>query len=85
MQNTFLACGHSEIGRKDYCFHLCSVSIRRGETIGVPLPSYVKLSAEDSPTSDDEMVEMDKLPYASAVGSLMYAMIATQLDIAFPV
>mgnify|MGYP007130491214 FL=1 len=45
----------------------------------------MKLSAEDSPTSDDEMVEMDKLPYASAVGSLMYAMIATQLDIAFPV
>ena len=28
---------------------------------------------------------MAKIPYASAVGSLMYAMVATHLDIAFAV
>ena len=56
-----------------------------GKTIGVPLPPYLKLSAEDSPTSDDEKAEMAKVPYASAVGSLIYAMVATRPDIAFAV
>ena len=44
--------------------------------IGVPLPPYMKLSAEDSPKSDDAKVEMAKIPYASAVGSFMYATVA---------
>jgi ATP-binding cassette subfamily B (MDR/TAP) protein 1 len=56
-----------------------------GKTIGVPLPPYLKLSAEDSPTSDAEKAEMAKVPYASAVGSLIYAMVATRPDIAFAV
>ena len=56
-----------------------------GKTIGVPLPPYLKLSAEENPTSDDEKVEMAKVPYASAVGSLIYAMVATRPDIAFAV
>ena len=45
----------------------------------------VKLSAEDSPISDDEKVDMAKLPYASAFGSLIYATVATCPDIAFEV
>ncbi|MCO5570376.1 hypothetical protein L7F22_024096 [Adiantum nelumboides] len=48
-----------------------------------PLPSYVKLSNQDCPLCDEEKVEMDKVPYAFACGSLMYAMIVTRLDIAF--
>ncbi|MGJ2631364.1 reverse transcriptase domain-containing protein, partial [Salmonella enterica subsp. enterica serovar Paratyphi A] len=51
----------------------------------VPLQSYVKLSKEDCPVSTEEKAEMEKIPYASAVGSLMYAMIATRPDIAFAV
>ncbi|MCO5567590.1 hypothetical protein L7F22_021284 [Adiantum nelumboides] len=50
-----------------------------------PLPSYVKLSNQACPLSDEEKVEMDKMPYAFACGSLMYAMIATRPDIAFVV
>jgi len=45
----------------------------------------VKLSAKDSLKSDVEKAEMAKVPYASCVGSLMYAMIATRLYIAFVV
>ena len=56
-----------------------------GETIGVPLPPYLKFSAEDNPTSEDEKAEMAKVPYASAVGSLIYVMVATRPDIAFAV
>ena len=49
-----------------------------GKAISTPLPPYVKLSAKDSLKSDVEKAEMAKVPYASCVGSLMYAMIATR-------
>ncbi|MCO5595962.1 hypothetical protein L7F22_050013 [Adiantum nelumboides] len=45
----------------------------------------MKLSNQDCPLSDEEKAEMDKVPYASACGSLMYAMIATRPNIAFAV
>ena len=45
----------------------------------------MKFSAKDSPQSDSERAEMAKIPYASACGSLMYAMVATRPDIAFAV
>ncbi|MCO5570232.1 hypothetical protein L7F22_023950 [Adiantum nelumboides] len=57
----------------------------RGKASSVPLPSYVKLSKQDCPESEEEKYEMEKISYASAVGSLMYAMIATRPDIAFAV
>ena len=56
-----------------------------GKAVSHPLPPYVKLSQTDSPKSDEERAMMAKVPYASAVGSLMYAMIATRPDIAFAV
>ncbi len=37
------------------------------------------------PSSDDEKEDMKKVPYASAVGSLMYAMVCTRPDIAHAV
>lgn len=60
-------------------------NMEKGKALLTPLPSYVKLSKQDCPESDAEKAEMDKVPYASAVGSLMYAMIATHPDIAFAV
>ena len=42
-----------------------------------------KLGQEDSPKSDDEGIEMAKIPYSSTIGSLMYAMVATHPNIAF--
>ena len=56
-----------------------------GKTLSTLLPPYVKLSEQDCPKSDDEKAKMAKIPYASVVGSLMYAMIATRPDIAFAV
>ncbi|TYK14965.1 retrovirus-related Pol polyprotein from transposon TNT 1-94 [Cucumis melo var. makuwa] len=40
---------------------------------------------EKSPSTDKEREDMSKVPYASVVGSLMYAMVCTRLDIAHAV
>ncbi|MCO5584842.1 hypothetical protein L7F22_038774 [Adiantum nelumboides] len=59
--------------------------MERGKSTSIPLAPYVKLSKADCPKSDTEKDEMAKVPYASACGSLMYAMVATRPDIAFAV
>ena len=45
------------------------------------LASHFKLSELQMPQSMDEVEHMSKVPYASAVGSIMYAMICARLDI----
>eukprot|EP00253_Pinus_taeda_P024088 PITA_24088 len=42
----------------------------------------VKLSVEQCPKTQEEEEDMSHVPYASAVDSLMYAMVCTRLDIA---
>ena len=41
----------------------------------------IKLSKSQCPTMKDERERMDKIPYASAIGSIMYAMLCTRPDI----
>ena len=50
--------------------------------ISTPLPINFKLSSSMSPNNEVEMMEMSRVPYASAVGSLMFAMVCTRPDIA---
>jgi hypothetical protein len=50
-----------------------------------PLAGHLKLSSKLSPTSEKENEEMKKVPYASAVGSLMYDMVCTRPDVAHAV
>ncbi|GJR94517.1 putative reverse transcriptase domain-containing protein [Tanacetum coccineum] len=47
-----------------------------------PLGEYFKLSKKQSPMSEASRRRMAKFPYASAVGSLMYAMVYTRPNIA---
>ena len=54
-----------------------------GKALSTPLPPYVKLCLNGYPKTDAEKAEMAKVPYSSAVGSLMYAMICIRPDIAF--
>ncbi|PKI71267.1 hypothetical protein CRG98_008267 [Punica granatum] len=53
--------------------------------ISTPMGSHFKLSKRDSSKSDSERAHMEKTPYASAVGSIMYAMVCIRPDIAHAV
>ncbi|KAE8731031.1 Chitinase-like protein 1 [Hibiscus syriacus] len=55
---------------------------RNCKPISTPLPINFKLSSSMSPSSEEERMEMSRVPYASAVGSLMFAMICTRPYIA---
>ena len=49
----------------------------------VPLNPSVKLSISQSPTNQADIVRMREVPYASAVGSIMYSMVCCRPDLAF--
>nr|GEW65261.1 Gag-Pol polyprotein [Tanacetum cinerariifolium] len=53
--------------------------------ISTSFPTDVTLSSKMSPSSEKERMEMYRVPYASAVVSLMFAMICTRPDIAHAV
>jgi hypothetical protein len=48
------------------------------KSVRVPIPVGVKLSLDQCPKTQEEEEEMYCVPYASAVGSLMYAMVCTR-------
>ena len=49
--------------------------------VSTPLAGHFKLSSKQCLTSEKDKEEMKKVPYASVVGSLMYAMVCTKPDI----
>uniref|UniRef100_A0A3Q7IIL0 Reverse transcriptase Ty1/copia-type domain-containing protein n=1 Tax=Solanum lycopersicum TaxID=4081 RepID=A0A3Q7IIL0_SOLLC len=57
-------------------------SMDKAKVVSTPLAMHFKLSTKQCPSSDDEKEDMKKVPYASAVGSLIYAMVCTRPDIA---
>ena len=53
--------------------------------VSTPLSIHFKLSKDMCPETQKEIDYMSKIPYSLAVGSLMYAMVCTRLDIAHAV
>ena len=46
---------------------------------------HFKLTSSQSPSTTEEEKFMAKVPYASAVGRVMYSMVCTRLDLAYAV
>jgi len=53
--------------------------------VSTPLAAHFKLSFDSWPTSKEEIDKMSLVLYASAVGSLMYAMVCTRPDLSYAV
>ncbi|RVW62119.1 Retrovirus-related Pol polyprotein from transposon TNT 1-94 [Vitis vinifera] len=64
---------------------LSRFNMNEAKPVSTPLGSHFKLSKEQSPKTEEERDHMSKVPYASAIGSLMYAMVCTRPDIAHAV
>ena len=56
--------------------------MNEAKLVSTSLDSHFELSKEQSPKTKEERDHMSKVPYASAIGSLIYAMVCTRPDIA---
>ena len=56
-------------------------NMQDSKPVKVPIPIGVRLSVEKCPKTQEKEEDMSHVPYASAVSSLMCAMVYTRLDI----
>ena len=61
---------------KRFCMHDCKPS-------DTPVAKGDKFSLNQCPKNNFEIQEMQQIPYALAIGSLMYAQVCTRPDIAY--
>nr|GEV58038.1 retrovirus-related Pol polyprotein from transposon TNT 1-94 [Tanacetum cinerariifolium] len=54
----------------------------KAKVVSSPLTPNFKLTDKDCPSSRKNIKKMDRVPYASAVSSLMYVMVCTRPDLA---
>ena len=64
---------------------LSRFSLDNAKPVATPIVPGASLSKADGPSDDTELMQMKKIPYREAVGSLMYAAVATRPDITFAV
>ena len=55
----------------------------KAKVVSTPLATHFSLSVKQSPSTEEEKEDMQKVPYASVVGSLMYEMVCTKPDLAY--
>jgi hypothetical protein len=60
-------------------------NMRDAKPVRTPLVSHFRLSKEQCPETDEEKDFMARVPYASTIGSLMYAMVCIRPDISHAV
>ncbi|KAH9293237.1 hypothetical protein KI387_041559, partial [Taxus chinensis] len=56
-------------------------NMQDAKPVGTPLAGHFKLSKEQCPKTEQERNQMSKVPYSSAVGNLMDAMVCNRPDI----
>ena len=78
--------GTLKLSQSEYVKKVLSrFNMNETKPVSTPLDSHFKLSKEQSPKTEEERDYMSKVTYVSAIGSLMYAMVCTRLDIAHAV
>ena len=78
--------GILKLSQEEYMKKVLSrFSIQDAKLVGSPFVSHFRLSKEQYPQTEEEQKHMEKVPYASAVSSLMYAMVCARSDIAHAV
>ncbi|RVW83885.1 Retrovirus-related Pol polyprotein from transposon TNT 1-94 [Vitis vinifera] len=78
--------GTLKLSQSEYVKKVLSrFNMNEAKPVSTPLGSHFKLSKEQSPKTEEERDHMSKVPYASTIGSLMYAMVCTRPDIAHAV
>jgi ATP-binding cassette subfamily B (MDR/TAP) protein 1 len=70
---------------KYICKVLQRFNMRDAKLVRTPLVSHFRLSKEQCPVIDEEKDFMARVPYASTIGSLMYAMVCMRPDISHAV
>ena len=62
---------------------LAQFNLKDAKAVNMPMMPSATYSKEDCPANDTERVHMARVPYHEAIGSLMYALVATHPDITF--
>lgn len=53
--------------------------------VTTPMEPSMRFSKDDCPVSKAELQDMSKVPYRGLIGSLMYLMVLSRPDLAYPV
>ena len=78
--------GTLKLSQTEYVKKILSrFSMDEAKLVSTPLGSHFRLTKDQSPKTEQKQAYMSKVPYASAIGSLMYAMVCTRPDIAHAV
>jgi hypothetical protein len=59
--------------------------MKDAKPVSIPLAAHFRLSSDLSPKKEEERTYMSQVPYSSAVGCIMYAMVCTRPDISHAV
>jgi hypothetical protein len=75
-----------ELSQRQYILDILSrFNMTDCNAVTTPMAPGTRLSASDSPQSDEERTHMRPIPYGNAVGSLLYLATTTRPDISFTV
>ena len=58
-------------------------SMSQAKPVSTPLTQHFKMTIENSPKIKEEVKYMEEIPYASVVGSIMYAMVCSRSDLVY--
>ncbi|CAM8960295.1 unnamed protein product [Rhodiola kirilowii] len=74
------------LNQTDYlCKLVRKFDMSNAKSVLIPLAQHFKLTNEQCPKNESELEYMSNVPYANAVGCLMYSMVCTRPDIAHSV